>query len=218
MRNRKLQTLIRQGRLAILNDATNTQIAQIELFAEEVVEGVERVQNYGFTSMPTEGGVYVMNVGGKGNQPVIVVVNDDKSRLRINAGEVAVYHSEGHHMVLKAGGVIEANCTSLIANATESASVTTQTATIDAATSATIKTASATIDAPETEITGNASVGGNLMIAGGIGMGGATPEKGKAIIQGTLEATEDVIGGGISLNSHTHSGVQAGGSNTGAPS
>lgn len=218
MRNRKLQTLIRQGRLAILNDATDTQIAQIELFAEEVVEGVERVQNYGFTSMPTEGGVYVMNVGGKGNQPVIVVVNDDKTRLRINPGEVAVYHSEGHHIVLKAGGVIGANCTTLIADAKESVAVTTKTAKITAKESATIETKSATIKAPETEITGNVNVGGNLMITGGIGMGGAKPEKGKAIIQGTLEATEDVIGGGISLNSHTHGGVQAGGSNTGAPS
>ncbi|PWD90337.1 phage baseplate assembly protein V [Ignatzschineria cameli] len=218
MRRDNLRKLIRQGRLAMLNDATDTQIAQVELFADEVVGDVERLQNYGFTSMPTEGGVYLVNIGGKGNQPVILVVNDDKTRLRINPGEVAVYHSEGHHIVLKASGVIEANCTTLIANADESVSVTTKTAEITATESATITTKSAKIDAPETEITGNANVGGNLMIAGGIGMGGAKPEKGRAIIQGTLEATEDVIGGGVSLNSHTHSGVQTGGGNTGGPS
>lgn len=202
MRRDNLRTLIRQGRLAILNDGADTQTAQIELFSDEVVEGVERVQNYGFTSYPEDGGVYIINVGGKGNQPVIVAVNDDKARLRIKPGEVAIYHAEGHHIVLKAGGVIEASCTTLIANAKSSA---------------TIKTASATIDSPETKMTGNAEVIGNLTIGGGIGMGGAKPEKGKAKITGILEATEDVIGGGVSLNSHTHSGIQSGGSDTGGP-
>lgn len=33
----------------------------------------------------------------------------------------------------------------------------------------------------------------------------------------TLTATTDVVGGGIHLKTHTHSGVQSGGSNTGAP-
>lgn len=217
MRRENLRTLIRQGRLAILNDATDTQVAQVELFADEVVEGVERIQNYGLTSMPVEGGVYLMNIGGKGNQPVIIAVNDDKYRLRIGAGEVALYHYEGHHIILKANGVIEANCTTLIANAEESVTVTTQTAEINAAESATIETAAAKIDAPETEITGNAAILGNLTIGGGIGMGGAEPVVGKAIIQGTLEASEDVVGGGVSVKGHNHGGVQVGGGNTGKP-
>lgn len=217
MRRDQLRTLIRQGRLAMLNDDADTQTAQIELFSDEVVEGVERVQNYGFTSHPTTGGVYGFNVGGKANQLVIVAVNDDKTRFRTSPGEVAIYHADGHHVVLKANGVIEANCTTLIANAEESVTVTTQDAVINAESSATIKTASATIDSPETKITGNAEVVGNLTIGGGMGMGGAKPEKGKAIITGTLEVTEDVIGGGVSLNSHTHSGIQPGGGDTGGP-
>ena len=36
-------------------------------------------------------------------------------------------------------------------------------------------------------------------------------------INGKLTATTDVVGGGISLKSHTHSGVTSGGSNTGLP-
>ncbi len=36
-------------------------------------------------------------------------------------------------------------------------------------------------------------------------------------VTGTVTATTDVVGGGISLNSHTHSGVQSGGSSTGGP-
>ncbi|UNM95661.1 phage baseplate assembly protein V [Ignatzschineria rhizosphaerae] len=204
MRRENLRTLIRQGRLAILNDATDTQVAQVELFADEVVEGVERIQNYGFTSMPTEGGVYLMNIGGKGNQPVIIAVNDDKTRLRVMPGEVAIYHSEGHHVILKANGVIEADCTTLIANAEESVTVTTQTAEINATTSATIQSEVVTVDAPLTSMTGN------LMVAGGIGTGGQQPEAGKVKIKGdfeldgSMDATGKVKSENVSLSDHDH--------------
>lgn len=36
-------------------------------------------------------------------------------------------------------------------------------------------------------------------------------------VNGTLTATNDVVGGGISLKSHVHSGVTSGSSNTGSP-
>lgn len=40
---------------------------------------------------------------------------------------------------------------------------------------------------------------------------------GDVTVNGTVTATTDVIGGGKSLKSHKHSGVQAGGAQTGAP-
>lgn len=40
---------------------------------------------------------------------------------------------------------------------------------------------------------------------------------GNITLHGTLTSDEDVIASGISLNSHVHSGVQSGGSNTGGP-
>lgn len=40
---------------------------------------------------------------------------------------------------------------------------------------------------------------------------------GNITVTGTLTATTDVVGGGKSLKTHVHSGVQTGGSNTGAP-
>lgn len=36
-------------------------------------------------------------------------------------------------------------------------------------------------------------------------------------VNGKITATEDVVGGGVSLKSHTHGGVQAGGAQTGKP-
>ena len=40
---------------------------------------------------------------------------------------------------------------------------------------------------------------------------------GNVTVNGTLTATTDVVGGGKSLNSHTHGGVTPGGGNTGTP-
>ena len=41
--------------------------------------------------------------------------------------------------------------------------------------------------------------------------------KSDVTVNGTLTATTDVVGGGISLKSHVHSGVTSGSSNTGTP-
>lgn len=77
------------------------------------------------------------------------------------------------------------------------------TATVEAA-------ASVTIDSPETTCTGNLTVAKSL----NVGAGG-----GSATVQGNVEFT----GGSVTHNgknigdTHTHSGVQSGGSNTGAP-
>lgn len=42
--------------------------------------------------------------------------------------------------------------------------------------------------------------------------------EGDVTVSGTLTAATDVVGGGISLKSHTHSGVEAGSAETSAPS
>jgi len=47
--------------------------------------------------------------------------------------------------------------------------------------------------------------------------GGGIAVTGDVTLTGQLTASVDVIADGISLNSHTHGGVQAGGSQTGAP-
>jgi phage gp45-like len=52
-----------------------------------------------------------------------------------------------------------------------------------------------------------------IVITSGLGLTIA----GNVTVNGTLTATTDVIGGGKSLKSHIHGGVQPGGGNTGAP-
>lgn len=91
------------------------------------------------------------------------------------------------------------------------------TANVTAAGPATVKTPSATVDAPETTCTGNLTVNGSASIGGGLavqGNGGASSVmKGNFAIEGgSLTHNGKNIG-----SDHEHSGVQSGGSNTGAP-
>ena len=79
--------------------------------------------------------------------------------------------------------------------------------TIESDTAVTVKAPLVTIDAAETTIKGHVTVEGGLNVAGGSG----------AAVDGSLTTTGDVAADGISLTSHTHSGVTPGGGNTGGP-
>ena len=63
---------------------------------------------------------------------------------------------------------------------------------------------------------GLAITGGTITQSGGSG-GPAATFDGDMHTTGTMTADTDVIGGGKSLKTHTHNGVQTGGGNTGAP-
>lgn len=76
-----------------------------------------------------------------------------------------------------------------------------------------IQTALAEVDAPLTTFSGNISVAGGITSTGTFGGSG-----GKIVTPGTIESTGgDVKAGNISLNNHTHGGVQPGGGSTGGP-
>lgn len=66
------------------------------------------------------------------------------------------------------------------------------------------------ITSPTIVFNGNVTINGNL--SQGMGASG-----GSATMLGPVNVTNDVKAGGKSLMSHTHSGVQTGGGNTGAP-
>ena len=66
---------------------------------------------------------------------------------------------------------------------------------------------SMTVNSPESTFNGHVTITGGLNVSGGEG----------ATVDGSFSATGDVKAGEISLNSHVHSGVQSGGSNTGGP-
>jgi phage baseplate assembly protein V len=99
----------------LADDAQGVQTAQVTGLDGEVRDGVEVFRQYGFTSVPAgkvEGVVVCMN--GSRDHAILLGTEDRKHRLRgLGAGDVAVYHAEGHHIILKAGGQIEIHGTKL---------------------------------------------------------------------------------------------------------
>ncbi|EIC0887631.1 phage baseplate assembly protein V [Salmonella enterica subsp. enterica serovar Mikawasima] len=148
-----------------------------------------------------------------------VISDPDKRRTDFADGTFVEYDRK--HNAMAIGGAIKTltitthsditlqTDTQVTVIAQNSATVRTNTATIDAANSATVKTKKATIDSPETEITGNTTIKKNLLVEGSItgkdGMAISGGSEGAVVtITGSLTATADISAGGTSLKRHEH--------------
>lgn len=90
-------------------DGRKMQILQIGVMAGEDIDDAERVQNYGFSSVPLEGAEGVVVFPGGDRAHALVVAVDDR-RYRPTGGEpgeVVVYNAGGASIRLKADGSIE---------------------------------------------------------------------------------------------------------------
>lgn len=101
--NRKLRQLVSRAVIKLVNDGLKLQELQIVGLSGETLDGVERFQEYGFTSNPKAGAEAVtLSVGGNRSHTVIVAVDDRRYRLKgLESGEVALYDDLGQKIVLK---------------------------------------------------------------------------------------------------------------------
>ncbi len=106
---RRIRLMAGRAVLTLINDATKMQGVQVMLLDGEVCNNVDRVQHYGFTSVPLPGaeGIYLA-LGGSRDHGAIVADEDRRYRIKgLQGGEVAIYTDEGDKIVLKRGNVIE---------------------------------------------------------------------------------------------------------------
>jgi len=96
----RVMMMFARGVLRSVNDSNGRQQLQVELLKDELRDGVERMQNYGFTSHPTGGDVAFAAVGGNREQGIVLVVDDRRYRIPLEAGEVAVYDDQGNKIEL----------------------------------------------------------------------------------------------------------------------
>lgn len=108
LRNR-IFLLIGRAVLAAVSDAGARQRVQFSALKGEVKDSVERIQNYGFTSVPLAGAqVLFASISGNRDHPVAFAVDDPRYRKSgLQPGEVAIYNHEGTCIVLKLGNEIE---------------------------------------------------------------------------------------------------------------
>jgi len=106
---RRVSLLISRGLIQLSKDTTPNQRFQVKLMADEVRDNVERVQEYGFTSLPKAGAeCVVLFPNGSREFGLMIAVDDRRYRLKtLQEGEVALYTDEGDSIHLKRGGTIE---------------------------------------------------------------------------------------------------------------
>jgi phage baseplate assembly protein V len=200
---RRMRNVISRGVVTRVADGHKLQENQIALLDGEVLEGAERVQQYGFTSHPqVQAECFVAFAGSGRDHPLIFSVDDRRFRLSGNAaGEVVIYTDEGDSIALRRGNTILVTTKHLKVQAEEDISLETKIFSLRAETSI-------TLDSPLTAIrTDNFTLSNRS--------GGST----SAVMQGSLTASEDLSanGGAVSLRGHIHEGVQSGDSTTGIP-
>lgn len=72
------------------------------------------MQPYGVASRPQSGAeAVVVQVGSHADQAIVIVVDDRRYRIALEAGEVALYDDLGSRVLLKRGGVVEIEATQI---------------------------------------------------------------------------------------------------------
>lgn len=177
-------------------DIQHTQVAGL---ADEILQDVELMQHFGFTSVPPpQSDVVILPVGGKTTHSVIIATEHGAFRVKgLKNGEVAVYDQSGSTIVLKQGKLIEMSCDNLIINASQKIAL--NTPLVEASNVVTV----------QGQINGN----GGMAVQGGSGatFSGDVVQQG-----GSFTTNGDVIAGGTSLVSHRHN-EQGDGQSTSAP-
>lgn len=113
--------MIGRGVLKAVSDNANAQLCQVSLLDGELKSNVERVQNYGMTSVPPAGSLAtVLFVGGDRSNGLVIAAEDRKIRVKgLKAGEVAIYTDEGDEIYLKRGNEIALKTTKFVIDADE---------------------------------------------------------------------------------------------------
>lgn len=197
----KRRVLMMIGRAVVraIDDSKGRQTLQVELLKGELRDQVERMQNYGFTSHPLPGAdAAVVFVTGNREQGIAVAVDDRRYRLNLQPGEVSLYDDIGNRVSLLRDriDILGTDLVSVVAPAV----------TVECDDLTATATATAEIEAPEITLTGNVTVAGNFTVTGG----------GAANISANVNFTGTVTANGKRIDeTHRHTGVQAGGSNSG---
>lgn len=193
----RIYLLISRAVIESSKDDKGLQLLKLNLLAGESRDGVEKIQNFGFTSRPPVGSeALAFSVGGNREHLVVLGADDRKSRFKnLEVGECAVYTSDGSVVHLKLDGVVEVKAASKVL-----------------------------VECPEVEMSGNVKVSGNLQVdgastlTGAVAAGAAVAAAGPVSGSVIASAATDLDSLKEAYNDHTHNENGDGGGVTDGPS
>ena len=182
-----------RGTLNLVKSADNIQKAQVSGLADETLQDVELMQQFGLTSVPPAGTqVVVLPMGAETTHSIVIATENGSFRVKnLKSGETAVYDESGSTIILKQGRLIEIDCDILKITASTKVEISSPLVETDRVLTA------------QGQINGN----GGMAIQGGSGAsftGNVTQTKGSFTTDG------DVTANGKSLINHIHSGDSGG--------
>jgi phage baseplate assembly protein V len=205
---RRIFMAIARGIVKNVDDASTIQKLQLSLLADEVIDRLEHIQHYGFTSVPKSGAEAVaLFIAGNRDHGVVIATDDRRYRKKdLASGEVALYTDEGDYIHFKRNGEI-------VVLAAAKVSVTAPNVEI-------IASAKVTLTSPSVEASGNLVVLGNIS---GVNVTASGAVTAVSVVASGAVAAATVTAGGVGIsdiksayNSHTHTSA-APGAPTGAP-
>jgi len=102
----------------LVTEATKMQSLQLGVLAGETVDGIERFQEYGFSSFPFSGAeALVVFPGGDRSHGIAVAVDDRRFRVQVAEGEVIIYDDLGQKVHLMRDKIAVTSPTEIVATA-----------------------------------------------------------------------------------------------------
>lgn len=182
-----------RGVLHLVKSADNIQKVQASGLADETLQDVELMQQFGFTSVPPANTqAVILPIGGQTTHGIVIATENGSFRVKnLQGGDVAVYDESGSSIVLKKGRLIEIDCDVLKINAATKVDISSPLVETDQVFTA------------QGQINGN----GGMAVQGGSGASftGNVEQRG-----GSFTTDGDVKAGTISLRNHKHTGDSGG--------
>lgn len=202
-----IRSLLGRGVLSLTHEEAKIRTIDAEFLPGDKREGLEHFEPYGFGSRAHPGAeVFAAFFNGDRSHGVVLATADRRYRLKLEEGEVAIFDDIGQKVHLKRDGISVVTPKNLTAEVGGNFAAT-------VTGTSTLTTNGLTIDSPSTQITGTLTVEKLITGQGGLAISGGSG----ASVDGDLSTTGDVTAGTISLQNHTHSGVQPGSGSTGKP-
>lgn len=100
--NRRISSLICKAVIQSVKNSGDLQIIKLSLLADESISGVDRISEFGFSSVPPSGSeAIVLFPSGSRSNGVIIATDSSQYRLKLTEnGSVAIYNQNGDYVKL----------------------------------------------------------------------------------------------------------------------